>query len=105
VDERPLIVAEAAANNGEILPHGSMGEKLADERFAIRRGFGKEKDSGGKTIDAMHDECLSSLRFQFGGKKRLGGRGVGALDGHGSESRRLVDGHDGIVLVKHHKAA
>jgi hypothetical protein len=103
VNERPFFGADMPANYREILPHRSMAEKLSDECVSIRLGFCKEQNPGRKTIDAMYDKCSLSLRFQFCGKKRQGGRSIGALHRHSRKSGGFVDGHDGIVFVKRDK--
>jgi hypothetical protein len=105
VDERSLFGGEMSANDCEVLPHGSVGEELLDECVAIGVGFGKEQDAGRKAIDAMDDEGTLLFRFQFGGKQRPCGRGVGAFDGDGGKSGGLVDGDYGIVFVEHGEVA
>ncbi len=40
----------------EILPCGSMVEKLSHQRISIRAGLRKQQSPGGKAIDAMHDQ-------------------------------------------------
>lgn len=103
VNERPFLGAGTPANNREILPDGSMGEKLPNEYIAIRRGFRKEQNPGRKTIDAMHDQGPLSLQFEFCGEKRPSGRSIGALDRHSRKSGRFIEGHHGIVFVEHEK--
>ncbi|MGB7719091.1 MAG: hypothetical protein WBL65_04275 [Bryobacteraceae bacterium] len=103
VNERPFLGAGTPANNREILPDGSMGEKLPDECIAIRFSFRKEQNPGRKTIDAMHHQSSLSLQFEFCGEKRPSGWGIGALDRHSRKSGRLIEDHHGIVFVKHEK--
>jgi len=67
---------KAAAHDGEISPHGSVGEKLLNQRVAIAVGLGKQQNSGSKTINAMHDQSALSLQLQFCGQQRQGGRSV-----------------------------
>jgi hypothetical protein len=105
VNERPFFGAEVSADHREVLPDRSVGEKLSNERVPIRFGLGKEQHPGRKTIDAMYDQGALPPRFQPGGKKRQGGRSVGAFDRHGRKSRWFVEGHDGIVFVEHGKLA
>ena len=101
VNERPFLGAGTTANNREILPDGSMGEKLPDECIAIRRSFRKEQNPGRKTIDAMHDQGSLSLQFEFCGEKRPGGWSIGALDRHSRKPGRFVEDHHGLVFVQH----
>ena len=103
VNERPFFGAEMSANYREILPYRSMAEKLSNECVSIRLGFCKEQNPGRKTIDAMYDKGPLSLRFQLCGKKRQCGRSIGAFHRHSRKSGRFIEGHDGIVFVKHDK--
>ena len=103
VNERPFLGAGTPANNREILPDGSMGEKLSNQCIAIRLGFRKEQNPGRKTIDAMHHQSSLSLQLEFCGEKRQSGRSIGALDRHSRKSGRLIEDHHGIVFVKHEK--
>jgi hypothetical protein len=79
-----------------------MGEELPDECIPNRFGFRKEQDSGHKAIDAVYHKGALSPGFQFGGKKRPGGRGIGAFHGHRRKSGRFIENRHGIVFVKHH---
>ena len=63
MNERSLFSLEVPAHDGEILPHGSMFEKLLHQRLAIRPGLGEEQDSGCVAIDAMNDKGALSLSF------------------------------------------
>jgi hypothetical protein len=101
VNQRPFLGAGLPANHREILPHRSMGEKLADQRVSIRLGLGKEQNPGRKPVDAMDDENSLSLPSPFGGKERKSGRSIGAWHRHSRKSGRLIDGHNGIVFVKY----
>ncbi len=65
MNERPLFDTEMPADNCEILPHRSVGEKLPNESPTIPLGFRKEENPGSEPIDAMHDKGPLSLRFQF----------------------------------------
>ena len=103
VNERPFFGGDVPANYREILPHGSMAEKLSNECVSIRLGFCKEKDSGRETVDAMYDKRSLSLKFQFCGKKGPGGLNMGAFHRHSMKAGGFVEGHDGIVFVKHHE--
>ena len=103
VNERPFLGAGTPANDREILPDGSMGEKLSNECIAIRPGFRKQQNPGRKTIDAMHDQGSLSLQLEFCGEKRPSGRSIGALDRHSRKSGRFIEDHYGIVFVKHEK--
>jgi hypothetical protein len=101
VNERPFFGPEMPTNYREILPHRSVAEKLSYESISIRLGFGKEQNPGRKAIDAMHDKGSLSLQFQSCGKKRQSGRSIGAFHRHSRKSGGFIEGHDGIVFVKH----
>jgi hypothetical protein len=104
VNERPFFFGrEMPANYREILPHWSVAEKLSYESISIRLGFCKEQNPGRKAIDAMHDKGSLSPQFQSCGKKRQSGRSIGAFHRHSRKSCRFIEGHDGIVFVKHDK--
>jgi hypothetical protein len=51
----------------------------------------------------MYYKGALSLQFQLCGKKRPGGRSIGALNRHSRKSGRFIERHHGIVFVKHHK--
>jgi hypothetical protein len=91
---------EASANYCEVVPHGSVREKLFHERVAIGIGFREDENSRGEPIDAVHDQRSLSLGLEFGGKKSQSGRCVGTFDGHGEKSSRLIENDDGIVFVE-----
>jgi len=80
-----------------------MAEKLSNESIPIRFSLRKEQNAGRKTIDAMYDKGSLPLQFQFRGKKRPGGRRIGAFNGHSRKSGRLINDDYGIVFVKHGK--
>jgi len=101
--ERPFPGAETPAHHREVLPDWSMAEKLSDECISIRFSFRKEQNPGRKTINAMHHKGALSLQFQLCGKKRPSGRSIGAFNGHSRKSGRFIEGHHGIVFVKHDK--
>jgi hypothetical protein len=103
VHERPCLKIETAAEYREILPYGSMVEKLSHQRISIRTGLRKQQSPGGKTIDAMHDQGSLSLQLEFCGKQRQSGRSIEALNRHSQESGRFVENDHGIVFVKHGK--
>jgi hypothetical protein len=89
-----------SAYYSQVLADRSMGEKLLDEGVAASGSFGEEQGAGGKTIDAMDDQDALSLGFELGTQKRQSGWNIGAGDGHGDETWRLVHNDDGIVLVE-----
>src|SRR6266478_7280246 len=70
VDERSSLSRETAAHNREILPHGSVSEKLPYQRGSIRRSLGKKQSPRRKSIDAMYDQRSLLLQFETGGHKR-----------------------------------
>jgi hypothetical protein len=78
-----------------------MAEKLSNQCIPIRFGFRKEQDPGRKTIDAMYHKGSLSLQLQLCGQKRPGGLSIGASNRHGRKSGGFIDGHHGIVFVKH----
>ncbi|HMH07842.1 MAG TPA: hypothetical protein VK579_14270 [Terriglobales bacterium] len=100
MNQRPFFEAEMAANYCEILSHRAMREKLSNECVSIRPGFCKEQNSRRETIDAMYDKGSLSVRFQSCGKKRQGGRCIGALHRHSQKPGRFIDDHDCIVFVE-----
>ena len=99
----PFLGGETPADHREVLPHGSMAEKLSNECISTRFSFRKEQNPRRKTINAMYDKGALSLQFQFCGKKRPGGRSIGAFNRHGRKSGRFIDRYHGIVFVKHDK--
>ena len=101
VNERPFLGAETAAKHREILPHGSMAEKLYNERISIQLGFRKEQHPGREPIDAMDDKSSLSLQLESCGKQRQSGRSIGAFNRHRRKSGRLIEDHHSIVFVKH----
>ena len=84
----------------QILPDWRVAAKLFDQRIAIRWSLGKEQDSGGVAIDAVHDKSSLPFRFQFGGKKRLGGGRVGVIGRHREQFGGLIQRDNGIVFVE-----
>jgi hypothetical protein len=76
VDQRPGRGAESAAYYREILPHGSMREKLSHQRISIRVSLCKQKNPRGKTIDAMDHQSSLSLSLQSRDKQRQSRRSI-----------------------------
>ena len=103
VHERPCRNVETAAHYRDILPYGSMVEKLSYKRISIRTGLREQQSPGGKTIDAMHDQGSLSLQLEFCDKQRQSGWSIGALNRHGQKSGRFVENDHRIVFVKHGK--
>ena len=101
VNQRPFPNADPPPNNGEILPHRSVAQKLSNQCVPVRLRFCKQKHARCITVDPMHHQRPLSSPCQRGGKKREGGRSIRALHRHGRESSRLVDGHHRIVFVQH----
>lgn len=54
MNQRSLFRAEMAANHRQIMPDGSMREKLPNQGVSISLGLGKQQNSGRETINAMH---------------------------------------------------
>ena len=103
MDQLPFLGAETPANHREVLPDWSMAEKLSNECISTRFSFRKEQNPGCKAVNAMYHKGALSLQFQLCGKKRPGGRSIGALNRHSRKSGRFIERHHGIVFVKHHK--
>jgi hypothetical protein len=76
-------------------------EKLSHQIISVRPRLGKQQSSGGKTIDAMHDQGSLPLRLESRGEQRQSRRMIGALNRHSQKSSRFVQNHHGIVFVKH----
>jgi len=70
VDKRPRFRGETPANHGQILPDGSMSEKLPNQCVSIACGLGKEENSGRETIDAMDYQSSLSAGLQVLRQKR-----------------------------------
>lgn len=100
MNECPLLQAEMTANRRQILPHRGVPDKLLNECFSIWPRFCKKQNSRRETIDAMYDVGPLPLRFQFFRKERERRRKVGGVRRHRQHLGRLVEHHNGIVLVK-----
>lgn len=100
MNECPLVPADITANHGQILPHRAVLDKLLNECFPIRPRFGKQQNPRRETIDAVYDIGPLPLRFQFFRKERESGRKVGGVRRHRQHFGRLVEDHNGLVLVK-----
>jgi len=100
VDESCLLGGEMSANHGQVLADRSMREKLLDQPVPVARSLGKEKNSGGEAVDAMDDQRALTARLQVLRDERHGGRRVGAGDGDGEKSSRLVDHDHRIIFVE-----
>src|SRR6202795_128204 len=105
VDERSSLSGETPTHDREILPHGSVGEKLPHQRGSIRRSLGKKQSPRRKSIDAMYDQRLLLLQFETGGQQRPCRRSSGTRNRHGQEPWRFVDNDHRIVFVEHGKFA
>jgi hypothetical protein len=70
VNQYSLFRGQMPANYGQIMPHGSMREKLPDQRLSITQGLGEQQNSGRETIDAMYHQSLLSLSPQVLRQKR-----------------------------------
>src|ERR1700676_5042954 len=103
VDERSSLSGETAAHDREILPHGSVGEKLPHQRGSIRRSLSKQQSPRRKSIDAMYDQRLLLLQFETGGQQRPRRRSNRTLNWHRQEPGRFIDTDHGIVFVEHSK--
>ncbi len=67
VHQRRCRNVETAAYDREILPYGSMGEKLPHQRRPVWCGLSKQQSPGGKPIDAMYHQGSLFFRFKFCG--------------------------------------
>ncbi len=67
MNKRTYRSIETATHHREILPHRSVGEKLPHQCISIPIGLGKQQNSGGKAINAVHDQRPLPLLFQSGG--------------------------------------
>src|ERR1700674_363385 len=105
VDERSSLSGETAAHHREILPHGSVGEKLPHQRGSIRRSLGKKQSPRGKSIDAVYDQRLLLLQFETCRQQRPGRRSSGSRNRHGQEPWRFIDNDHRIVFIEHSKLA
>src|ERR1700676_3831026 len=105
VDERSSLSGETAAHDREILPQGSVGEKLPHQRGAIRRSLGKKQCPRSKAINAMYDQRLLLLQFETCGQQRPRRRSSGTANWHRQQPRRFVDNDHRIVFVEHGKFA
>jgi len=100
MNECPFFQGEMTANCCEILPHGSVPDKLLHECLSIWPGFCKEQDPRRETIDAMHDKGALPPGFQFRRKKREGRWKIGVVRRHRQHFGRLIEDYNGIVFVK-----
>src|SRR4029077_10277759 len=91
VHERPCLNAETAAHHCEILPYGSMVEKLSHQRISTRTRLRKQQSPRGKTINSMHYQSSLSRQFEFCDKQRQSGRSTRALNRHSQKSGRFVE--------------
>ena len=53
VNQGSLFRGEMSTNHGQILAYRSVGEKLSNQRLAIRIGLCEEQNAGCETIGAM----------------------------------------------------
>jgi len=59
-----MLCGEMAAHDRQILAHGSMREKLPDQRLPIRVGFGEKQNSGCEPISTMDDQSALPAGFK-----------------------------------------
>src|ERR1700676_2048616 len=105
VDERSSLSGETPTHDREILPHGSVGEKLPHQRGSIRRSLSKQQSPRRKSIDAMYDQRLLLLQFETGGQQRPRRRSSGSRNRYRQAPWRVVDNDHRIVFVEHGKLA
>jgi hypothetical protein len=89
-----------SANDGKILPHRPMVEKLSNQRVVVVFGFREEQNAGDEAIDTMDNEGSLTFRLQFSREKGKSRAGVGAFDRHGQKSGRLIKSDHRIVFVE-----
>ena len=100
VNQCRFVYAEMSANDGKILPHRPMAEKLSNQRVAVVFGFCEEQNAGDIAIDTMDNEGSLPFRLQFCGKKGKSRAGVGAFDRHSQKAGRLIKSDYRIVFVE-----
>jgi len=100
VNERAFGGGEMSANDGEILAHRSVEEKLLDQRLAIGPSFCKKQDAGRVAINTMHDQGSLSSGSQFLRKKRECGGRIRVIGRHGQEFGRFIERHYGFVFIE-----
>src|SRR6266404_5946639 len=105
VDERSSLSGETAAHDREILPHGSVSEKLPHQRGSIRRSLGKKQSPRRKSIDAMYDQRSLLLQFETGRNERPCRRSSRTRNWHRQQPWRFIDNDHRIVFVEHGKFA
>ena len=70
MNQRSPFCGEMSAQHRQILAHGSMREKLLDQRLPIRVGFREQQNSGCEAIDAMDYQSALPTRLEILQKKR-----------------------------------
>lgn len=105
VHQRCLCRLQVSANHRQILPHGSVAEKLPDQRLPVLLGFCEEHHPRREAVNAMDDKSPFSLRFPF---PRNQGPCRGLIRTFYRNRRkpgRLIEGHDGIIFIEDGKPA
>ena len=64
VDQGSFFRIEMSANYCQIVPDGSVREKLSDQCVPIACSLGEQQNSGSKAIDAMYDQRALPARLQ-----------------------------------------
>src|SRR6478609_568211 len=99
--QRACFLPGPSAHHRQILPYRRMRQKLADQRVAITVRLGKQKDAGGKPVNAMDDQSALPSRLEFSDQQRQRRRDVGAFDRHSQQPGRLVEDNHSIVFIKY----
>jgi hypothetical protein len=99
VDESAGHGRENSANHREILPHRRVRDELADQRFAVVLGLGKQQQARSEAVDAVDDERPLSSELQFRSKQRLHRGRIRTWDRNREQPGGLVDDDDGVVFI------
>lgn len=99
VDESACHCWETSANDREILPHRRVCDELADQRFAIGLGLGKQQQARGEPVDAVDNERPLSSKLKFRSEQRLYRRRIRTFDRYRQKSGGFIDNHDGVVFI------
>jgi len=100
VNQHTFPLSHLPAHDRQVLPDRRVTAKLFDKRISIGWSLGKEQDSGCVAIDAVHDKRSLPFRFQFCGKKRLGGGRVRVVGRHREQFGGLIQRDNGIVFIE-----
>jgi hypothetical protein len=77
-----------------------MRKKLSNQSISIAHGLGEQQNSGGKAVDAMHNQGSSSASFERVGEERQRGWCIRAWNRYGQKSGRFIHRNECIILVQ-----